>query len=279
MKAAVYPGSFDPITNGHLDIIERSSKVFDKIIVSILVNSSKKPAFSVEERIEMIKKAIDNCGRDMVLSLSPGPAPLWEAEHLKTYANMWRMSGDFWDTSEALDKMFDLCYNWYPHVSEGCYPDCDMLPLGIIQLTEELPQYRARKTRFTEDEQYMVMNLWCIFRSPLMFGGEMTMMDDFTLSLITNKELLDINAYSTDTKSLLWNGREAVWTCLDKNGKRVFAFFNLPDEKRDITISCTDADCDSFGTLRDIWTGEKITADKALTVSFDGRGTRMLVTE
>ena len=57
MRTAVYPGSFDPITNGHLDIIERSSKVFDKVIVSILTNSSKKPAFTVLERIEMIKKA------------------------------------------------------------------------------------------------------------------------------------------------------------------------------------------------------------------------------
>ena len=81
------------------------------------------------------------------------------------------------------------------------------------------------------------------------------------------------------TRSLLWNGRQAVWTCFDKNGKRVYAFFNLPDEKKDITISAADADTDSFGTLRDIRTGEKITADKSLTVSFDGRGTRMLVSE
>ena len=58
MKIAVYPGSFDPITNGHLDIIERSSKVFDKVIVSILVNSAKTPVFSVEERVAMIKKVV-----------------------------------------------------------------------------------------------------------------------------------------------------------------------------------------------------------------------------
>ena len=55
-KIAVYPGSFDPITNGHLDIIKRSSRIFDKVYVSILVNSSKKSAFSLEERIEMIKE-------------------------------------------------------------------------------------------------------------------------------------------------------------------------------------------------------------------------------
>ncbi|PRZ13663.1 phosphopantetheine adenylyltransferase [Laceyella sediminis] len=57
MKVAVYPGSFDPITYGHLDIIERGAKVFDKIIVAVLVNSSKKPLFSVEERKALISQA------------------------------------------------------------------------------------------------------------------------------------------------------------------------------------------------------------------------------
>ena len=56
MKIAIYPGSFDPVTNGHLDIIERSAKIFDKVIVAILVNSSKVPTFSTEEKIDMIKK-------------------------------------------------------------------------------------------------------------------------------------------------------------------------------------------------------------------------------
>ena len=53
---AVYPGSFDPITNGHLDIIKRASRIFDKVYVSILINSSKKSVFSIDERIEMIKE-------------------------------------------------------------------------------------------------------------------------------------------------------------------------------------------------------------------------------
>lgn len=56
MKIAVYPGSFDPITNGHLDIIKRASKVFDKVIVSILVNSSKTPCFEMEERKALIER-------------------------------------------------------------------------------------------------------------------------------------------------------------------------------------------------------------------------------
>ncbi|ADL07803.1 pantetheine-phosphate adenylyltransferase [Thermosediminibacter oceani] len=60
MNVAIYPGSFDPVTNGHLDIIERSSRLFDRLIVAVLRNPSKKPLFTVEERIEMIKKSVSH---------------------------------------------------------------------------------------------------------------------------------------------------------------------------------------------------------------------------
>lgn len=56
MRIAVYPGSFDPITNGHLDIIERASKIFDKVIVGVLRNTNKKPLFTAAERVELIDK-------------------------------------------------------------------------------------------------------------------------------------------------------------------------------------------------------------------------------
>ena len=55
MKTAIYPGSFDPVTLGHYDIIERSSKIFDKLIVGVLNNSAKSPLFSVDERVNMLK--------------------------------------------------------------------------------------------------------------------------------------------------------------------------------------------------------------------------------
>ncbi|MGC8971410.1 MAG: pantetheine-phosphate adenylyltransferase [bacterium] len=60
MKRAVYPGSFDPITNGHIDIIKRASKLFDELIVAVLVNPAKAPLFTVEERIELIKKSLND---------------------------------------------------------------------------------------------------------------------------------------------------------------------------------------------------------------------------
>ena len=64
MRRAIYAGSFDPVTLGHMDIIRRSSEIFDEIIIGVLINSAKSPLFSVEERVNMLEestKAIPNC--------------------------------------------------------------------------------------------------------------------------------------------------------------------------------------------------------------------------
>ncbi|MGC8891513.1 MAG: pantetheine-phosphate adenylyltransferase [Candidatus Saccharicenans sp.] len=58
-RKAIYPGSFDPITNGHVDIIQRGKKIFDKIVVAVLDNPKKTPVFSIEERVKMIEKTFE----------------------------------------------------------------------------------------------------------------------------------------------------------------------------------------------------------------------------
>lgn len=70
MKIAVYPGSFDPITNGHLDIIKRASKIFDEVIVVVLINPDKKGLFSIEERVELIKRATESISNVKVESFN-----------------------------------------------------------------------------------------------------------------------------------------------------------------------------------------------------------------
>lgn len=59
-KKIVYPGSFDPVTNGHLDIVERAANLFDEVIVSVFCNPNKEPVFTMEERVEMLKRATEN---------------------------------------------------------------------------------------------------------------------------------------------------------------------------------------------------------------------------
>ena len=245
----------------------------DYVKVDDIANTEFKPhdPYSAKREIEMMRLAIDRSGRPMVLSLSPGPAPVSAAFHLKQNANMWRMSGDFWDTPEALTHMFALCEQWYPHVSPGCWPDCDMLPLGVLSVTDPDTDLRGRPTRFTKNEQYTLMNLWCVFRSPLMMGGELTKSDDFTFSLLTNRELLAINQHSSGNRPLVSDGEKAVWTCRDAQDRPVFAFFNLKNEPQ--TVGCPIG---VSGTATDLWTGERFAVPSGpLALSLDARASRI----
>lgn len=210
----------------------------DYVKVDDIANTEQFPnnPYAAEKEIEMIRNAIDNCGREMVLSLSPGPAPVSHAGHLCRNANMWRMTGDFWDNWDALKKMFCKCDEWYAWRAPGCWPDCDMLPLGRIQLTEKNPNYRDRFTRFTKDEQKTMMALWCLFRSPLMIGAEMRSNDEFTLSLLTNRDLLDYNRFGENALPVLFNENEAVWSGKDADGNVVVGLFNISDNEREVTV-------------------------------------------
>ncbi len=189
--------------------------------------------YSAREEIEMIRRAIDNCGRDMVLSLSPGPALFEEREHLAANANMWRITGDFWDKWERLHDMFDRCLLWKDCVAPGTWPDCDMLPIGHICITAE--NRKGRQTEFTRDEQRTMLSLWCIFRSPLMIGAEMRDNDEFTLSLLTNAELIKMLKTSHSAQQTYRNetdGKgEIVWEA-ESDEYRYTAIFNTDDKQR-----------------------------------------------
>jgi hypothetical protein len=95
------------------------------------------------DEIAALSQAIKKCERPIVLSLSPGPAPLEQAEDLKKHAQLWRISGDFWDNWKSLKEQFSLCRAWAPHTVPGHWPDADMLPLGRIAIRAERGNGRA----------------------------------------------------------------------------------------------------------------------------------------
>ena len=218
----------------------------DFVKVDDICNTNMYPnnPYSAEKEIEAIAKAIEKSGREMVLSLSPGPAVIEKAWHLKKWANMWRITDDFWDEWRLLKAMFERCEVWQSHVCEGCYPDCDMLPLGALGggFGEE------RQTRFTHDEQKTMMNLWCIFQSPLMIGAELTKMDDFTKSLLCDKEALYIHSHGTKPVQIRRSDTEAVWQNTSDEGKVYVALFNLSDED-DRVVSATIGGKEIFASL------------------------------
>ena len=202
----------------------------DFVKVDDICNTNMYPSqpYSAEKEVEMIARAIDRCGRPMVLSLSPGPAVIEKAWHLTEHANMWRITDDFWDDWKLLKEMFWRCEVWQAHVSPGNWPDCDMLPLGLIGAGHEHP----RLTCFTREEQRTLMTLWCVFRSPLMMGGVLPEMDEWTLSLLTNARLLRLMKHSYGARQVSRDENEAVWHTLDEDGSEYWALFNLSDEER-----------------------------------------------
>lgn len=206
------------------------------------------------DEIEAVRKAIDNCGRPIVLSLSPGPAFIGNPKHLRENANMWRISGDFWDKWDALKRQLELCRDWAPLVTQGHWPDADMLPLGKLNIRTELKDHPVRTTNFTRDEQYFLMTLWSIFRSPLMFGGNLPDNDEFTTSLITNEEVIRVNQNSTENKEISFKNGISIWTAKDiENPGKYLAMLNISDSVVHITCTPEELGVSSGSLVRDLW--------------------------
>jgi alpha-galactosidase len=228
-----------------------------------------------QKETEMIRKAIDRCGRPIVLSTSPGPTPLKSAEHVSQNANMWRMVNDVWDSWRHLYHLFDVCQNWYPYISSGTWPDCDMIPLGRLSIRGEVGENRM--TRLTKDEQYTLMTLFTVFRSPLFFGGDLPSNDEFTLSLLTNKEVLKMHRESSDVRLLFQKeGRVAITSKNKKTGEIYLALFNISDiSPVEVKVSLEELGIKEKVSIVNLWTGEPERAETdsfTRTISAHGSG-------
>ena len=227
-----------------------------------------------ETELLMLSDSLHNCGRDMVLSLSPGPAILEKAELYKQVADMWRITDDFWDKWEHLYAMFERAEKWCTHTGAGHWPDADMLPIGPL-----LQDYdKSVRTKFTEAEQISMMTLWSIFRSPLMIGGEMTGFDDFTMSLLTNESVLAMHSSSRHAHQV-WrkeiDGTEYIlWTAVCSEGGQYAAIFNAGETAGRIEISLSDLEIYGKTECTDLWSGEKFSAADVIPVSIESHGAK-----
>jgi hypothetical protein len=208
--------------------------------------------------IRQIAEAIKKTGRPIVLSLSPGPTQLTHAVEVGKYAQMWRITDDHWDLWTAnhkpgqsefpfgIKEEFDRIAEWIPYVTPGNWPDADMLPEGWLGPHPGLGE--PRQSRETHDEQQTEFTLWAISRSPLILGANLTRLDDFTRSLVTNQAVLFMNqsltlSHPVDQTSLpagfetarVWRG--TAGSSGSRNYAEYFAFFNLDDKP--VTLKAT----------------------------------------
>jgi alpha-galactosidase len=173
--------------------------------------------------IEAIRKAIDKTGRPIVFSTSPGATPVNLGSHVQQNANMWRISNDFWDNWPALYAQFARLDSWTPYRGPGHFPDADMLPLGNLRAW----QTNNTWTNFTKDEQFTLMTLWSIARSPLILGANLPKNDEFTLSLLTNDEVIAVNQRSANNKQVSNKDNRIVWIADVPDSKdKYLAMFN-----------------------------------------------------
>ena len=227
-----------------------------------------------EAELIMLSDALKSCGRDMVLSLSPGPALPEKAELYKQTANMWRITDDFWDQWELLYDMFSRAERWCTHTGAGNYPDADMLPIGPLRQDYDQKDW----TKFTENEQITMMTLWCIFRSPLMIGGEMTGFDDFTMSLVTNRDILTMHRDARHSHQVFRKEIDGVehilWTAVSARGGQYVAVFNAGEKESEIKIPLVDLDIYDQISGKELWSGQEVQAEENLTVKLESHGAK-----
>ena len=227
-----------------------------------------------EAELVMLSESLRSCGRDMVLSLSPGAALLEKAELYKQVSDMWRITDDFWDKWELLYAMFERAEKWCTHSGAGHWPDADMLPIGPI-----LQDYdAANRTKFTENEQITMLTLWSIFRSPLMIGGEMTGFDKFTMSLLTNEEILKMHKNARHSHQV-WrreiNGSEYIlWTAANAGGGGYFALFNAGEKDGTVKLDLADLEAADKLDCTELWSGEKAVFDGFAETSVPSHGVK-----
>jgi alpha-galactosidase len=226
----------------------------------VKVDDLSAPIYFTEE-VEMIRKAINRTGREIVLSTSPGETPIAHALDVQQHANMWRTVDDFWDNWKMLKNHFDVFERWNPYRLTGAWPDGDMLPLGNLGIRAE--RGNNRMTAFTKDEQYTLMTLWSIFRSPLMFGGNLPTNDSFTLALLTNKDVLNVLQHSANNKPLFRKNDRVAWEADDlKTGDKYLALFNAteltePDSVQ-IPVSLKQLGFSKSCIIKNLWSGKVV---------------------
>ena len=199
--------------------------------------------------IEGAHRAIEASGRGIILSISPGETDLKWASHVPHYAQMWRISDDFWDEWKLLKEQFQRLEDWNPVMGLNSWPDADMLPLGRLAMG-------SRDTKFTPDEQQTLMTLWSVARSPLIMGGDLRSLDSHTLALLTNPEVLAVHQKSHQNHPHRAEPGTRIWSAQPKGAKAVhyLALFNTEDAPVEMAFDLSRLNLGGKTVaVRDLW--------------------------
>jgi hypothetical protein len=228
--------------------------------------------------IQALSIALRKSGRSIELSLSPGPAPVSSAAHLEQFANLWRISGDFWDNWKSLNHNFDLFGQWFGHGEPGHWPDGDMIPFGHI-CQRNCDVRPDRWTRFTRDEQLTLMSLWALGPSPLMMGANLPDNDEWTTALLSNPEVLGVDqdalGLQGQRRGVTDSGVE-IWSKKLADDSVAVGFFNRSGKPLKIDYVWHGLGFPGSIQVRDLWLRKDLGRQRALLAELPPRGCILL---
>jgi len=246
-----YPG-FKSFNAGHVgkywffdrDVKEMAKWGIDYIKVDWKPND-------VPTATRMSKDLLDS-GRDIILSLS-NAAPIQDAPGLSKVSNLWRTGGDIHDSWKSISRCFDSLA-WNEFQRPGHWNDMDMLQVGMRGIPNRFNS-EPKMTGLTPDEQYTQMSMWCLQSNPLLLSCYVHLLDEFTLSLLTNDEVIEVNQDPLGNVALRTsqNGHVEVWSKKLEDGSFAVGLFNRSDAATDLTVKWVEMGIEGKRNVRDLW--------------------------
>ncbi|HEY3268367.1 MAG TPA: NPCBM/NEW2 domain-containing protein [Armatimonadota bacterium] len=213
----------------------------------------------LQKPYRVLREALDNVDRDIVYSFCQyGMGKVWEWG-AELGGNLWRTTGDINDSWGSLNDIGFHADDRWKYAGPGHWNDVDMLILGKVGWGYEL-----RDTRLTPYEQLTHMSLWALHAAPLLIGCDMTQLNKYTLSLLTNDEVLDVNQ---DVMGRAGNQRSKkddleVWARPLSDGTLCVGLFNRGPEPAKVTAHWSDLGLKGRQSVRDLWLRKDIGAFK-----------------
>jgi len=198
----------------------------------------------------VMRDALEKCNRDIVFSLCQyGMGNVWEWGD-EVGGNLWRTTGDITDTWASLSSIgFDQGKS-SPFAKPGNWNDPDMMILGWVGWGPSL-----HATRLSINEQYTHVSLWCLLAAPLLLGNDLSRLDDFTIALLTNDEVLDIDQDPLGKAAVPVVNKDniQIWVRDLEDGSKAVGLFNLSDDTQNVTLNWSDIKVEGKQTVRDLW--------------------------
>ena len=234
--------------------------------------------------IRMIATAIKKARRPIVLSLSPGPTNLSHAAEVAGYSQMWRIADDIWDGWDFPGKQFpngilsafDNLAKWAKFAKPGNWPDADIFLGG--SLTPHPGWGSPRASHITQDEKRTQFALWAISRSPLILGANLTNLDEFTRSLITNKEVIAIDQTAVSSSQIAGDPTDSkrlrVWLAATGGAQpqRYLAVFNLQETPVERDLAWPSSLAGNAHAAHEIWNQRDVPSGSTLRVELPPHG-------